>query len=313
MDALFTDALSPGTRDKLSRDRSRSFSDVAIVEGGHVASPPPLKRIRSSKRESMLNGTLRAVQEHEDELAECVIVCEPEGSSLMMGGLHPRGSLYERPVNIDTAKAQHANFRQVLRDHGVRVLTVREILAYGVEEHMGARTDLEALAMEGLTYRLAAGVADDQLADGDRHYLSDDYKRTVIEHMSITQLIDIILINPTVHLTPSYRDTGLTASYTFEPLSNLVYTRDQQITTCKGIVMGRLRSLQRQNEVEVMKFCFNKLGRWQQQGGGGVGGQRAGEARRGGGWGRSREQQQQQQQTHLPRGFLKGGDCLLAS
>jgi len=47
--------------------------------------------------------------------------------------------------------------------------------------------------------------------------------------MSVTQLIDIILINPTVHLTPSGRDTGFTASYTFEPLSNLVYTRDQQV------------------------------------------------------------------------------------
>ena len=40
-------------------------------------------------------------------------MCEPEGSSLMMGGLHPRGSLYERPVNIESAKAHHANFRQV--------------------------------------------------------------------------------------------------------------------------------------------------------------------------------------------------------
>lgn len=56
------------------------------------------------------------------------------------------------------------------------------------------------------------------------------------------------------------RDTGLTASYTFEPLSNLVYTRDQQITTCKGIVMGRLRSQQRQKEVELMQYCFRKLG-----------------------------------------------------
>jgi hypothetical protein len=56
------------------------------------------------------------------------------------------------------------------------------------------------------------------------------------------------------------RDTGLTASYTFEPLSNLVYTRDQQITTCKGIVMGRLRSQQRQKEVELMHYCFRKLG-----------------------------------------------------
>lgn len=57
------------------------------------------------------------------------------------------------------------------------------------------------------------------------------------------------------------RDTGLTASYTFEPLSNLVYTRDQQVTTGKGIVMGRLRSQQRQKEVELMAFCFNKLGK----------------------------------------------------
>ena len=33
-----------------------------------------------------------------------------------------------------------------------------------------------------------------------------------------------------------------------------------QITTCKGIVMGRLRSAQRQLEVELMRFCHNKLG-----------------------------------------------------
>ena len=79
--------------------------------------------------------------------------------------------------------------------------------------------------------------------------------------MSVTQLIDILLINPTVTVTPTQRDTGLTASYTFKPLSNLVYTRDQQITTCKGIVMGRLRSQQRQREVDLMKFCFSKLGR----------------------------------------------------
>jgi len=54
----------------------------------------------------------------------------------------------------------------------------------------------------------------------------------VLEHMSIHQLIDTILINPTVHVSPSYRDTGLSASYTFKPLSNLVYTRDQQVIIC---------------------------------------------------------------------------------
>ena len=59
--------------------------------------------------------------------------------------------------------------------------------------------------------------------------MTPEYMREVLEHMSIAQLIDTILINPTVHLAPSYRDTGLSATYTFKPLSNLVYTRDQQV------------------------------------------------------------------------------------
>ena len=125
---------------------------------------------------------------------------------------------------------------------------------------MGARVELEEMAMTALTYSLDEGVDLSELREQDQQYLSDKYKRDVLQHMSILQLIDSIMINPTVHISPSYRDTGLSASYTFQPLSNLVYTRDQQITTCKGIVMGRLRSSQRQLEVEVMKFCFRKLG-----------------------------------------------------
>ena len=39
-----------------------------------------------------------------------------------------------------------------------------------------------------------------------------------------------------------------------------MYTRDQQITGCKGIVMCRLRSQQRQLESDLMRFCFAKLG-----------------------------------------------------
>ena len=42
-----------------------------------------------------------------------------------MGGLHPRASLFEKPVNLDAAKQAHAEFRRVMREKGVRVLTVR--------------------------------------------------------------------------------------------------------------------------------------------------------------------------------------------
>lgn len=92
--------------------------------------------------------------------------------------------------------------------------------------------------------------------------------------MSITQVIDTILTRPIVHIAYSGRDTGMTASYSFRPLSNLIYTRDQQITTCKGIVMARLRSLQRHDEVAVMEHVLTKIGkarnRWERSGGVGV-------------------------------------------
>ena len=45
-----------------------------------------------------------------------------------------------------------------MREAGVRVLTVREILSFGVEEHIGARVELEELAMRALTYHLSEGV-----------------------------------------------------------------------------------------------------------------------------------------------------------
>ena len=111
-----------------------------------------------------------------------------------------------------------------------QVLTVRDILSYGVRSHMGARVDLELLAMRALSYTVAPGSAPEEFDEADRAYLSDDYKRRVLEHMSINQLIDTILINPTVQLSPSRRDTGFTATYSFQPLSNLVYTRDQQVS-----------------------------------------------------------------------------------
>ena len=141
-----------------------------------------------------------------------------------------------------------------------QVLTVRDILSYGVDSHMGARVDLEELAMRALEYRLADGADAASVSEADRVYLTDDYKRRVLEHMSIGQLIDTIMINPTVHLAPSSRDTGLVATYAFQPLSNLVYTRDQQVTTCRGVVMARLRSPQRQLEVDLMRFALRKLG-----------------------------------------------------
>jgi len=74
---------------------------------------------------SMLAEDVVTQQRHENDLAKVVITCEPEGASLMMGALHPRASLYERPVNLKQAQTAHAKFRDMLRKQGCKARRAR--------------------------------------------------------------------------------------------------------------------------------------------------------------------------------------------
>ena len=217
-------------------------------------------------------------QVHENDLARVVVVCAP-GIPKMMGALHPAGSLYERPVNLETAKAEHRGLRAALRRFGVKVLSVREILRYGLDDNLRHRVELEDFCMGSLHYCQressegdsgsvaekggggGGGVQQDETqATALRFHLSDEYKRQVLESMGHEQLIDVAFTNPTVYVQGSYRDTGISAEYSFRPLTNLVFSRDQQITTARGIVMASLRSEQRDTEGRLMRFCLDKIG-----------------------------------------------------
>lgn len=227
--------------------------------------------------------TIQTGQIHENDAASLVMVCAPSALSKMMGSLHPAGALYEKPVNIRRARDAHATFVSMMRQKGAQVRDVRDVLTERVDWSVGDRIALENLAFTCLTYAFhnpeesdnetctcfpsARDPAFPSVRDptkttnaAEEYYVSDKYKRQVIEEMGQQQLVDIIFTNPTVTVTPSPRDTGFTASYQFHPLSNIVFVRDQQITTRKGIVMARLSSKQRQMEVDIMEFCFKKLG-----------------------------------------------------
>lgn len=58
----------------------------------------------------------------------------------------------------------------------MQVLTVREILAYGVEDRMGARVELEEFAMRALTYNVAEGFTLDDLQEKDRCELGQKWQ-----------------------------------------------------------------------------------------------------------------------------------------
>lgn len=148
-----------------------------------------------------------------------------------MGSYHPNGSLYEKPLDLAAAQAQHARFRYAfsfsrpisircsnvdafvrsaeLEKAGCKVMTVREILAKDCDTDVVARVKLEDLAASCLTYKLIGDVK--QLTNKEIYLMSDEYKREVVEKMDTNQLVEIVLTRPTIYLAKADKDTELSA------------------------------------------------------------------------------------------------------
>eukprot|EP01112_Ceratiomyxa_fruticulosa_P010629 TRINITY_DN2819_c0_g5_i1.p1 TRINITY_DN2819_c0_g5~~TRINITY_DN2819_c0_g5_i1.p1 ORF type:complete len:829 (-),score=201.18 TRINITY_DN2819_c0_g5_i1:70-2556(-) len=248
---------------KLHRQQSALGNTLSSQIPRNKLYTPPSPTSISNTPTSPTHAQIPAVtytQSHENDPAQVVLLHSP-GLSNWMGSIHPNGSLYEFPVDLESAKAEHDGYRATLEKNGVRVITVKEILSMDVDGDVVARVQLEDLALSRIKYEVVRDNAETQFNERDKFLLSDTYKRQCVEKMSVGQLVDVILNAPTIYLKKADKDTELLAvSYSFQPLVNLVFTRDQQITTRKGIVMANLSSPIRAPEVEVMRFCLIKLG-----------------------------------------------------
>lgn len=183
--------------------------------------------------------------------AKTILVHTPTKAELFMGILHPRAALFECPFDPQYAMKEHLSFVELLQSTGANVLNVKDVLLDGVdsdkeEEKKESLEGLQKLASKYLVY------LPDELD-------SNSYKSEIINSLSPDVLADIILTHPIISLTETEKNTGLEASYSTQPLMNLYFLRDQSITTCKGVVMSNMNSLQRSDEVDIIEYVYHKL------------------------------------------------------
>ncbi len=193
-------------------------------------------------------------QSAEYDNAKTIIMHSP-GSEISLGMLHPQAALFEVYFNIDESAAEHEAYADQLRKSGANVVMLRDLLAYGCVdgEESSELDELRDFAYSILEYNCDALSEESKVSE-----LA--YKRDVINSLSVDELIDIVILQPTITLYETEYNTGLSATYEYNPLMNLFYMRDQTITTQKGVVLCRMNSTQRQNECEVVKFGLKKLG-----------------------------------------------------
>ena len=194
-------------------------------------------------------------QPTESTKAKYILVHIPQ-KEIFMSTLHPAASLYEDVT--DEVKVQECfnNLEDKLKDQNIELITVRSALKYNT-------TALKELAFKALKYEIDDNVKLDENSTNYKQfmtYVNDTYKKDVINKLSEDQLVDVILNNPTYKLRPTELNTFIEpTSISFNPLGNLIFCRDQQITTARGVVIGRARSNQRAGEHIIMEQVFKNL------------------------------------------------------
>lgn len=178
-----------------------------------------------------MNANNRNLSQYtETEQAKLVLIHEPS-YEIFMSMLHPAGSLYKDVTCGSKIQKNFDNLKMILQIHGIKTVSVREALCKD-------RHDLIKLAMIALQYACEENEKDntDELF---KFYLSDEYKEQILNKMTNDQLVDVVLTKPYFFLKHSKKNTFIeTSRISFLPLGNLIYVRDPQITTQKGIVIG---------------------------------------------------------------------------
>ena len=235
------------------------LSNVILITFGIILYISFVYTMKNNKKEQNINQLKNRkiiFQQKEENAPAKFILTHIPGQEIFLSTLHPAASLYEDVTDNVKVKECFNNLKKILKEKQIELITVRDALKLN-------KTALKKLAFESLKYEIAENINFDKTSKEYKiflKYTKDEYKQEIIDKLSEDQLIDVILNNPKYILQPTKLNTFIEPKIiSFNPLGALVFCRDQQITTKKGVVIGRARSSQRDGERIIMKQVFENL------------------------------------------------------
>ena len=209
-----------------------------------------------SDRPLSYSATQPQYPQAEYDRAKVVLMHEPQ-EELSLGTLHPDAALFKSYLAPAKAQREHQAYQQILRDLGLEVFTIREILLAGcVDDHQhwiecDQTAQLRKFALDSIRFT-SSEISQEEI---------ESHRQILIQQYTPNDLMRILFLRPEVRFRKTEINTGVTAEYIMRPLMNLFFMRDQVITTSRGIVVCRMNSPQRQYECDLVEFCLRKLGR----------------------------------------------------
>ena len=205
---------------------------------------------------------VKFAQPSESTPAKTIIVHVSKMESFICS-LNPAASLYEDVTDEDEIRKCFNELREYLNTKNIKLITTEEILLLNENELMKLAKD--SLNYERETIKLEEEENNNKKRKDSfkeyENYSSDEYKENVLKKFSKKNIMNVILTRPTIKLKHIDTDTYIeSTSITFNPVGNIVFCRDQQITTKKGVVIGSSRTSQRRYEHIIMKQVFKNIG-----------------------------------------------------
>lgn len=153
--------------------------------------------------------------------------------------LTPRAFLFERAFNRKRGLTEHENLRGILKENGVRVSLLRDIVKENDEK---LRSSLEEVLRDKGIFMEAKN------RNAYREEMSKNLKNVDIE-----TVLNLILFDPRLNVTEN-AETNMQYpdGFLIRPLTNLYFMRDQQIVGNNGVLSLNLKLPQRANETELM-------------------------------------------------------------
>lgn len=182
-----------------------------------------------------------------DRLQE-VMIHRP-GIEIEYAMLAPRPFLFERPFRTDVAVKEHEELERKLKENGVTVRLLRNVVVEKARASSQFRKDLE----EKVSTIVKFYGKVDSARKAKEMFLKN------LEIIDPVTLFHILTLEPSIDLKQEEENSvEYPTVYSNLPLANLYFMRDQQAVGPGGVIFGRMKKRQRMKEAEITRFVIEK-------------------------------------------------------
>ena len=176
------------------------------------------------------------------------VIMHRPGTEITYAMLAPKPFLFERPFNYSIASKEHQSLENVLKENGVHVDLLENLIVDEAENKRSFRKKLEEKIMSLVSFygtKESVEIAKNDMVKNIRY----------VDSLSLFQAL---IMEPSIDLKEYVAGIQYPRVYSNLPLANLYFMRDQQAVS-SGVLIGNMRMQQRRKETDITSFVFQEI------------------------------------------------------